>query len=259
MHRFFSLLAVNARILDALLLREMTSRFGHSRLGYLWALVQPMLGIGVLYIIFSTLRTGRTSLPLLMFLVTGWVTYGFYQGIYAKLASAAEQNTGLLMHRIVTRLDVLISRMTLEVLTAFSLLGIYAVIGYTVENTPLPHDPLLAVMSFLTAGAFGASIGFLMAGVRTYAKMLDMIVAPINRFGFFLSGVLFTAAQLPTWTHQYLQWNPMIHPIEGMRQAWFEVYNSPILDLSYTWKITLPIFAVALSLEQRSRKSIVFT
>ena len=50
----------------------------------------------------------------------------------------------------------------------------------------------------------------------------------------------------------------MIHPVEGMRQGWFESYQSPILDLSYTYGIALPLLALGLYLERRTRRGIRF-
>ncbi|MEO1043424.1 MAG: ABC transporter permease [Pseudomonadota bacterium] len=246
------------RILDALVLREISGRFGHSRLGYLWAFLTPLLGIIALYIIFVNFRQGRTELPLFLFLVTGWTTYGLYQGTTSALAGAAEANKGLLMHPTITRLDVLSARSILEVLTAVALLLLYAFISLVFEGSRLPDRPGMVLISFLSAAAFGTSVGLILAALKTQFPMADKVVAPINRVGFFVSGVLFTARDLPSWTYDYIRWNPMLHPIEGMRDGWFQAYESPVVDLYYTWTITLPAIALGLVLERRSRSKISF-
>lgn len=246
------------RVIDALVRREITGRFGQSRLGYLWAFLTPLAGIAVLYLIFSQFREGRTDLPLLLFLVTGWTTYDLYTGMTGALAGAADANKGLLMHPVITRLDLLTARLVLEVLTAFALLLAYAFIAFVIEGSPLPDDPGLVIVSFLSAGSLGIGVGLMLTALKTNFPMVDKIVAPINRVGFFVSGVLFTARDLPSWTYEYIRWNPMLHPIEGMRQGWFQSYDSPVLDLSYTWMIILPAIALGLVLERRSRRRISF-
>lgn len=247
------------RILDALVLREISGRFGQSRLGYLWAFLTPLLGIIALYIIFVNFRQGRTELPLFLFLVTGWTTYGLYTGTTNALAGATEANKGLLMHPSITRLDVLSARGVLEVLTAVALLLLYAFIAMVFEGSPWPDRPGLVVISFLSSASFGLSIGLILSALKTQFPMADKIVSPINRVGFFVSGVLFTARDLPSWTYDYIRWNPILHPIEGMRHGWFQAYESPVLDLSYTWSITLPALALGLVLERRSRRRISFS
>lgn len=246
------------QVIDALVLREISGRFGNSRLGYLWAFLTPLIGILTLYIVFANLRESRSEFPLLLFLVTGWTTYGLYQDMANALAGAAEANKGLLMHPVITRLDLLTARVVLEVLTAFALLSAYAFIAAMIEGSPLPDDPGLVIVSFLSAGSLGIGVGLMLAALKTNFPMVDKIVAPINRIGFFVSGVLFTARDLPSWTYEYIRWNPMLHPIEGMRQGWFQSYDSPVLDLSYTWMIILPAIALGLVLERRSRRRISF-
>ena len=41
------------RVIVALLLRETRTTFGNSSLGYLWAILTPALGVGLLVLIFS--------------------------------------------------------------------------------------------------------------------------------------------------------------------------------------------------------------
>ena len=47
----------------ALLLRELQTRFGQYRLGYLWVFLEPLLTIGVMVVLFGTVmqRTLRAS------------------------------------------------------------------------------------------------------------------------------------------------------------------------------------------------------
>ena len=50
------------RIVMALMLREMATTYGRSAGGYLWAILEPILGIALLSVIFSLAlaRPGRT-------------------------------------------------------------------------------------------------------------------------------------------------------------------------------------------------------
>ena len=46
-------LRIQLRVIFALLLRETRVAFGTSSLGYLWAILTPALGVGLLVLVFS--------------------------------------------------------------------------------------------------------------------------------------------------------------------------------------------------------------
>ncbi|MEM9837763.1 MAG: ABC transporter permease [Pseudomonadota bacterium] len=251
--------STTARVINAVILREISGRFGSSRLGYLWALITPAFSIGALYFVFLFIRNRDSGeIPLLMFVVTGWFTYGLYTSMVSDLGNAEGSNRALLMHSQVQRLDVLIARATLATLTNFTFFGCAALVGALVEGSGFPQNMMLVFQSFCSAGLLGVSLGITIAGLSTYYPYALQFLQPVNRIGFFVSGVLFTADMLPSWTYAYLKWNPMIHPVEGMRQGWFETYQSPILDLNYTFAIAVPLLAVGLYLERRTRRGIKF-
>ena len=246
----------SGRVINALILREIGARFGNSRLGYLWAFITPLASIGVLYFVFRTIRGRETELPLGLFLITGWFTYGFYQSMVSRLGSAESANLSLLMQPTVTRLDGLVSRGMLEILTSLSFFVIGSFIAVVLEDSPLPNDLGLVFFSLFAAGGFGLGVGLVLAGLATYFPFAINFVQPINRIGFFISGVLFTVSLLPSWTYQYIKWNPLVHPIEGVRQGWFESYQSPVLDLNYTYICAVILVALGLHLERRTRRGI---
>ncbi|NNU16764.1 ABC transporter permease [Parvularcula sp. ZS-1/3] len=252
--------SISSRVVNALILRELNSRYGNSRLGYLWAIANPIISIMVLFFLFSTIRSRETGdIPILMFLVTGWFSYGYYQTMVSSIANGEAANRSLMMHQPVTRLDVMASRAVVETLTTVSFFVVGVAIAAIIEDATLPNDPILVLASFAAAGTFGLSLGLAMGAILTYFPFAMNFLQPVNRIGFFVSGVLFTATMLPSWLYPYIRWNPMLHPIEGIRQGWFEVYTSPVLDLTYTFSIALPLLAVGLYLERRTRRGIKFS
>lgn len=246
------------RVNDALMRREIASRYGDSRLGYVWAIATPAAGMLVFYLFFLVVRTIRPEMPLLMFIATGWATYDYFRTMYAGISGAAEQNKALLMHTLITRLDCMTSRAVLETLTNTVLFMIFVIVSAAIEGWVPPADLGLVIIGFLTAGAFGASLGVFFGAVRTYFPMVTNFVAPVFRVGVLISGVIWTARDLPSWTYDIIKWNPVLHPIEGMREGWFSVYSSPVMDLTYTWTLTAVFLALGLVLERRSRFRIVF-
>src|SRR5690625_4369459 len=103
-------LSVQGRVVHALVLREMRGRYGRSSLGYLWALVEPLLLVGVFTL--GYMLIGRRSPPqgmeFLPFLATGIITYLSMRNIASRMSGAIESNRGLLLYPHVPPFDLMI-------------------------------------------------------------------------------------------------------------------------------------------------------
>jgi len=74
---FLDRLKTQARVIQALMIRETRTRFGESRLGYGWALVEPILHILLLWAMFSLLMHGTPPIGthFFLFYYTGLIRY----------------------------------------------------------------------------------------------------------------------------------------------------------------------------------------
>lgn len=244
---------VQGRVLNALILREMMSRFGRTRLGYLWALVNPVLLIATLYVVFTTVQRAHFGLPLLMFLVSGYMTWQLFQGTVSRCQEAVRGNIGLLMYPQVTALDVIFARAVLEILTYTVVLAILTVVAVLIEGPSWPARPLEALFAFWMSGLYGFFVGMIAASVTAHFRAADNLIGAVLRLGFFLSGVLFTGAVLPSWSLPWVAWNPLFQVIELVREGWFAGYVSPAADPWYVAKWLILLAAVGLVSERMSR------
>ena len=107
------------RVVAALMLREMDTRFGRAAGGYLWAVVQPLGTILLLAVAFSLmLRTPPMGTSFLLFYATGIVPFNMFRSISSSVAGAVTTNRGLLAYPVVTALDAVIAKFLLELCTA---------------------------------------------------------------------------------------------------------------------------------------------
>ncbi|MER1974072.1 MAG: ABC transporter permease, partial [Psychrobacter alimentarius] len=104
----------------ALLMRELQTRFGGYRLGYLWAPLEVLFQIIIMLVIFGTFRERLVpGMPFSLFLITGMVPFRMFQRIAVRAMSAADANKGLLMYRSIRHIDVIIARSFLELIIYF--------------------------------------------------------------------------------------------------------------------------------------------
>lgn len=113
-------LKVMGAAFHALLMRELQTRFGRYRLGYLWAPLEVILQVLLFLIIFSTIRERLVpGMDYSLFLVSGMVPFIMFRRIATRALTAVEGNRGLLVYSSLRHIDVIIARSFLELIIYF--------------------------------------------------------------------------------------------------------------------------------------------
>ena len=101
---------VQARVIHALVLREVNVKFARHRLGYLWAFVEPVAFVVAFSLI---LAVGGRSLPAGMpavpFFVTGVIPFFLFRDVAQATLRGVSANKALLVYPQVTAFDVMIA------------------------------------------------------------------------------------------------------------------------------------------------------
>src|SRR5690606_36710478 len=114
----------------------------------------------------------------------------------------------------------------------------------------LTIDNLAYTLSgLLLAELLGAGLGLVVGAGTLYWSALDQIISPILRPLFFISGIFFTANDLPTPVLAILSYIPVLHVFEMGRDGWFPSYTSLVLDLVYLFSWVLGFLFSGLTLE----------
>jgi capsular polysaccharide transport system permease protein len=242
-------LLVQARVLFALLMREMTTRFGRSAGGYLWALIEPVGFIALLSLAFSQIAhsppVGR-SFPL--FYATGYIAFSFYNDIAALTGRSVQVNRPLLNYPAVTALDTVLARFVLQMLTGLAVAaavfsGILAVFADQVHLRPVP---LLAC--FALGGLLGFGVGAVNCTLFALSKSWELVYGVVARPLFLISCVFFTFDSLPLAVREVLWWNPLIHLVGLMRSGFYPTYDGAHVSVLYPLSLGLGLTAAGLGL-----------
>lgn len=208
-------LEVQQAVIKALFMREIKTRFGKYRLGYLWAVLEPaahlMVLVGTLgYVMHKTMPD--ISFP--VFLVNGIIPFFIFSNITNRSISAIEANQGLFNYRPVKPIDTLISRAALEIiiyaLVFILLMFTLALLGESFTSKNIVGLFLIWFLLFV----FSCGIGLIFMVVsNTFPeteKFLPIIIKPL----YFISCVMFPLHSVPEDYWGYLLWNPIVHAIE---------------------------------------------
>src|SRR5271170_8296360 len=91
---FLQSLTIQWRVLHALMMRELITRFGRDNLGVLWLVGEPMiftLGVTTLWSA-AGLSHGGVGMPIVAFAVTGYSSVLFGRNSTSQCISGIEQN-----------------------------------------------------------------------------------------------------------------------------------------------------------------------
>jgi len=227
-------LAVQGRVIGALLLRDMRTRFGRTFMGYViivaWPLSHLLLLMGV-YLLTRRVAPLGTSVP--VFLATGVLPYilCLYPGRMTMLCLV--QNQPLLHFPIVKTTDVILARGILEILTACWVTVIFALLLYLtgVEIWPIHYQK--AIFAIIATMYLGFGIGFFGAIMYKLVRAWLAIQIGLLITMYITSGVFFIPTSLHEDIQFYLWFNPLLHSVEWLRSAYYDGYGYGMLNQEY--------------------------
>ncbi|WP_333852310.1 ABC transporter permease [Leclercia sp.] len=241
-----------------LLIRELKTRFGSYRLGYAWALLDPLLIICAFSLIFGMRgHSGFGGAPAPLFITTSYLPFIFFRNVVSKLQSAVSANMGLFCYRQVTPFTTFIARFILEVIIGM-VVGFILILGLVWFGfDAIPSDPLQVIMIYLLLMIFSFSLGviFCVAGslFQEAKKFLDLIMMPLM----FISCVMYPLATIPNQYQHWFLWNPLVHAVELIRSGWISGYISPNVSGVYLSFITMLLLTFAMSSYRLSHRSLI--
>lgn len=236
----------------ALFLRELKTRFGKFRLGYFWALLEPLIHIAIFSLLWG-LRGHWTVLGIgvPLFILTGILPYNLFNHIATRSMTAVQANRGLFNFQQVRPMHTLVARWILEVFVFIWVFFIFLLIASWFGYDILPHDSFLLMASYGGLLLFSIGIGMICCCAVSYypetQKLIPLLIKPL----YFISGVFFSAQNLPPQAVELFAWNPIFTAVEIGRHAYFDIPLHTAINLEYIWICALPTLVLGLMMYQR--------
>lgn len=241
-----------ARVLAALVIREMATRFGRSAGGYLWAILEPLGGILLLSVAFSlALRTPPLGTSFILFYASGIIPFNMYNAMARSVAQAISSNRGLMGYPVVTALDAVFAKFALTFLTTLLTSTILATGIILFFRLHVTLDPGALGAAFCLAALLGLGVGtmncVLFGLYPTWKNVWSVVTRPL----FILSGVLFLFESAPPRFQAALWWNPITHVVSLMRSGFYGSYDPHFVSYPYVIGFGLTLFVVGAYLLRR--------
>lgn len=215
-------LVIQGRVIGALLMREVITRYGRKNLGFLWLFIEPLVMTLLISLMWSFIRADKFStLNIIAFMITGYPLAMMWRNASNRTIGAISGNLSLLYHRNVRVLDTIITRVILEVsgatIAQILIMAIFILIGWI----DAPRDTFYMVMAWILMAFFALGLGLIICSIAQKFEMFGKLWGTLSFLMLPLSGAFFFVHNLPAQAQQYAKWVPMINGTEMFRHGYF--------------------------------------
>ena len=243
---------ITIRVIIALILREIHTLHGDSRLGYLWTIIRTAFGIAVFWVIRIVMHFHAPhGMTILTFLCMGFMIFNIFSNILTTCMTAIQDNRKLLTYPQVFPLDVMTARTLVitctQIVSMAAIMGLGVLAGFPVHVASVG----LLLVALLSAMSFGLGCGIVLSTLSWYMPALVKLVPMvIIRVLFFASGVFFSVSAFSHRVGSWLLLNPVMQMIEIARTAMSNGYVSPHYDIHYVLGVNLCVLTLGFLLER---------
>lgn len=245
----------DASIIVALIQREIQSRFGRNALGYAWTYVVPLLWIGVTYFTFRYFgRQTPVYTDTITFIISGLIPYFGFRYVITSIVRVNSAMRGLIIFPKVTQAHGVIAMALIDFANIFVIYFMVAGLNYVLFGNWELDKPLQFVAGIALAWGLGASYGYLFSRLSLVHSTFEFIAQPVLRPMIFLSGIFFTANELPDYILAVVGLNPVLHAVEFTRDGMLFHYESRVSSPLYVVAWIIGLFAAGLAVRAMRRQ-----
>ncbi len=249
---------IQRRVVGALLMREVLTRFGRHNIGFLWLFVEPMLfTLGVTALWTAAGLNHGSTLPIVGFALTGYSSVLLWRNMPSRCIGSIEPNLSLLYHRNVKVMDVMLARLLLEGGGATISFTILSILFISIGWLEPPEDLLKVIGGWIMLAWFGMSLALFLASLAEKNEIVDKLWHPASYLLFPLSGAAFLVDSLPQTVQEYALWLPMVNGVEYLREGYFGTLIVAHHDMPYMIVFNALMSVAALSLLRNVAREVV--
>jgi capsular polysaccharide transport system permease protein len=210
------------RILWALLMRELSTRYGRDNLGFLWVVLEPMLFAGCVSVMWSAIRTPyENGIPIVPFVITGYLPLILVRQTVNYSVSAIKVNSELLYHRQLTPLHLFLARFMMESIGVSGAFVIIVLIVNVMGLMGAPKDIGLVLGGWFLLAWISFGMALIMGAVAQIFEFVERVVQIVTYIYIPFSGSFIMAATVSPDFRKVLLFLPFIHCTEMIRAGYF--------------------------------------
>lgn len=250
--------AVQSRVVKALMIRELTTRFGRENIGFLWVMVEPLLFAILVGVMWSFLKGPEEhGVSIVAFVASGYIPLTFLRHSFQRSTSIFIANSSLMYHRQIKVTDFIFVRVLIEFIGAMmAWVFIMFALGL-LDLFPVPAHPGLLVAGWLLYSFFILSVCFIIAPLSEISEIVEKIMPVTTYLAIPISGTFTMVSWVTPSVREYMLLSPMINGMEMMRYGIFGELVEPYYNPWNPILTSLVLMLIGLVLCRRVRRNLV--
>lgn len=173
---------IQTRVVGALMMRELITRFGRENIGFLWMMAEPVL-FAVLVGIMWTFMKGpeEHGISVTAFVASGYIPLVMFRSTMGRAVRAFSANSSLLYHRQVTLFDLILVRFLVELIGSMMAYVAIATLLIFLGLFPVPADIGALLLGWALYGLFTFSVALILAPLSEVSDTLEKFM-PVSTY-----------------------------------------------------------------------------
>jgi len=233
----------------------MSRRFTGADGGWVWAVVQPLLLLGVYSVVFGMIFQARApeslGVPFVGWLAVAlWPCLGFSDAVLRASESMTEH--AALISKVPMRRELLVistaaAAYALQLVGYAAVLAVILALGIPLELTGLPNAILVLSVLFV----LGCALGLIASTLAVFFKDVQQILPTLMMLWFFLTPILYAPEFLPERLRPLIYANPLAGLMGDLRDALFAGEILPGAATLALLPLSVLLFVIGLALFRR--------
>jgi capsular polysaccharide transport system permease protein len=249
---------IQVRVIKALVIRELSTRFGRENIGFLWMMIEPLLFPALVAVMWRLLRGPQEhGISIIAYVITGYVPLTLFRHAVSRSAGVFTANSSLMYHRQIRLLDFIMVRYLIEVIgSMMSYLLIMGILIYF-DLFPVPYDLGLFFIGWFLYCGFTFSICLILAPLSEMSDVIEKFLPVVTYVMIPFAGTFNQTSWLPPKLREYMLWSPFVDTMELMRYGVFGHEVDPYYDLNVPIAATVFCLVIGLGLCRTVRRRLV--
>jgi capsular polysaccharide transport system permease protein len=212
----------HARIIGALMMREIVTRFGREGAGFLWVIGEPMVFCVGVIILWSFLKPAyEHGVRIGPFVMTGYMCLMLIRHMLSMSLGAVQANVGLLYHRHISVIHIYIARNFIEFMGATVAFAVLYIALMVIGQVGPPKDWILLYTGWLVMAWVSFGIAFCFSALALKYEILEKVTQVVSYIMIPFSGAFLMVGWLPDQYREAYLRIPMPHGVEMVRAGVF--------------------------------------
>lgn len=233
------------RVIGALIIRELHSRFGRHYYGYIWLFFEPLL-LGGFIGLFHVLKDQEVRFGPFEFWAISYILYFIFRGIVNRAGQSIQSNLHLLYHRTVTLPDIFFARHLIELISCSGVMMVF-LFGLFAINGDIVEDLNKVILAIIGMTLFSQGLTLIFAAAMARIEGLERGIHAFTYLMLPIGGMFFLVESLPDWLQELALWVPTVHLFELLRDGQFGSRFTAHYDLGYVaaWILVTHLLGLA--------------